>query len=71
MEEIKDFFIDNEATKIYNRFYLDIGNYYELVLQSKTITIVDIETDQEITILNPTLDRVKALIYGLTGKNLD
>lgn len=71
MEEIKNFFVDNEARKIYNRFYLDIGNYYELVLQSKTITIVDIETDQEIIIIEPTLDRVKALIYGLTGKNLD
>lgn len=71
MEELKDFFVRNNAIKMYNRFDLYIGDYYELVLIGNSITIVDIETKHNIIIVEPTIDRVKALIYGLTGKQLE
>lgn len=71
MEELKDFFVRNGATKIKNRLHLDIDNDYEIILEYKDITILDNAVDNEIMVVEPTLDRLKSLIYGLTGKQLE
>jgi len=73
MEEIKEFFIRNGAKKHYGRYYLPLKDDYEILLDGKYVFIIDMKySDGEVRLIGKiSIYRIKALIYGLTGKNLD
>lgn len=68
MEELKDFFVRNNAERRYKRYYLEF-NRYSLILDGSMVFIDDEE--DVIGVHKPTIEQVKALIYGLTGKQLE
>ena len=71
MEEIKDFFVRN-CTLTNKRFYtIQIKDYKFSLGKESFFLWIDKQINQNVIVENITLDRLKALIYGLTGKNLD
>lgn len=70
MEEIKDFFIRNGADESRKKFYLSVGMDIDLILENNKYLYMH-QDDRFIYVGKPTLDRLKALIYGLTGINLN
>lgn len=67
-QSLEDFFISKKAQKIYKRYYLEY-NRYNIILDGSMV-FVDDEEDV-IGIYKPSIDRVKSLIYAVTGNQLD
>ena len=71
MEQIKDFFVRNGATTDKRYYTIKIRDYTFCLGIESDVLWIDKQIMQNIIAGNITLDRLKALIYGLTGKNLD
>lgn len=70
-EEIKDFFVSNGGK--FDGYFLDlkVEDYFFEINPNNKLEVTGSYCFDELNIDNITLDRLKALIYGLTGKNLD
>lgn len=66
MEELKKFFTDNGAVLINRQLYLQVKDY-EFCLNYKHFCVMIMDDLNTIIVESPSLDQVKALIYGVTG----